>query len=53
MKFVVKDSCENRQARVVIFAMVVVNDMLFRRNVNQPPAAYSSLYESIFFISIF
>ena len=44
MKFVVKDSCENRQARVVIFAMIVVIDALYRRNVNQPSAAYSSLY---------
>ena len=43
----VKDSSETVQARVFIFGMQVDNDVLYRRIVNQPSPAYSSLYLSI------
>ena len=46
MKFFVKD--KTVQARVVIFGMLVVNDVLYCGIVNQPSATYSSLYLSDF-----
>ena len=48
MKFFVKDFCETVQARVVIIAEQVDNDVLYRGIVNQPSPAYSSLYLSNF-----
>ena len=48
MKFLVKDFCETVQARVVIYAMQVDNDVLYRGLGNQPSPAYSSLYLSNF-----
>ena len=48
----VKDFCETWQTRVVIFGMQVDDNMLYRGIANQPSAAYSSLYLSIFFLSI-
>ena len=47
--FFVKDFCETMQARVVIFGTVVVNDVLCCGIVNQPHAAYCSLYLSELF----
>ena len=52
MKFFVKDFCENVQARVFIFGMQVDNDELYRGIANQPSPIYSSLYLSVFFLSI-
>ena len=46
MTFFVKD--KTVQARVVIFGMLVVNDVLNCVIVNQPSATYSSLYLSDF-----
>ena len=48
MKFFVKDFCETVQARVVIFGEQVDNNALYRWILNQPSAAYSSLYLSNF-----
>ena len=48
MNFFVKDFCETVQARAVIFGMQVDNDILYRRILNQPFPAYSSLYLSNF-----
>ena len=42
----VKDFCETLQARVIIFGMVVVNDMLYCGIMSEPSAAYSFLYLS-------
>ena len=47
-----KDFSETVQARVFIFGMQVDNDVLYRRIVNQPSPAYSSLYLS-FFLSLY
>ena len=52
MKVFVKDFCETVQARVVIFGMQVDNDILYGGIVNQPSHVYSSLYLSIFFLSV-
>ena len=48
MKFFVKDYCETVQARIVIFVMQVVNDVVCCEIANQPYAAYSVLYLSDF-----
>ena len=48
MKFFVKDFSETVKARVIIFGMQVVNDVLHRGIANQPSPAYSSLYLSTF-----
>ena len=48
MKFFVKDFCETVQARVVIFGMLVDNDVLYRGIANQPSPFYSSLCLSNF-----
>ena len=48
MKIFVKDFCETMQAGVVIFGMLVDNDVLYRGIPNQPSYAYSSLYLSDF-----
>ena len=48
MKIFVKDFCETVQARVVIFGMLVDNDVLYRGIANQPSHAYSSQYLSNF-----
>ena len=50
--FFVKDFCKTVQAKVVIFAMQVDNNVLYCGIVNQPSAAYSSQYCAIFFLSI-
>ena len=52
MKFFVKDFFETVQARVVIFGMLVDNDVLYRGIANQHSPAYSSLYWPFFFLSI-
>ena len=44
----VKDFSETVQARVFIFGMQVVNDVLYHGIANQPTPAYSSMYLSIF-----
>ena len=51
MKFFIKDFCQAMQARVVVFGMQIVSNMLYLGIANQPSAAYSSLY-LIFFLSI-
>ena len=48
----VKDFCETMQARVVIFGMLVDNDVLYCGIANQPSPAYSSLCMSFSFLSI-
>ena len=48
MKFFIKDFCQTMQARVVVFGMQIVGNMLYRGIANQPSAAYSSLYLSDF-----
>ena len=48
----VKDFREILQAGVVIFDMQVDDDVLYGGIENQPSSAYSSLYLSIFFLSI-
>ena len=52
MKFFVKDFFETVQARVVIFGMLVDNDVLYRGIANRHSPAYSSLCWPIFFLSI-
>ena len=47
-EFLVKDFCENVQARVVIIGEQGDNDVLYRGIANQPLPAYSSLYLSNF-----
>ena len=42
----VKDFCETVQARIVIFGILVDNNVLYHGNANQPSPAYSSLYLS-------
>ena len=41
--FFVKDFCETMQARVIIFGMLVDNDVLYRGIAKQPYDAFSSL----------
>ena len=48
MKYFVKDFCETVQARVVIFGMLVDNDVLYRGIAKQHSPSYSSLYLSNF-----
>ena len=48
MKFFVKDFCETVQARIVIFARQVDNDVLYCRIAIKPSHAYSSFYLSEF-----
>ena len=48
MKLFVKDFCETVQAGVVIFGMLVDNDVLYFWIANQPSPAYYSLYLSNF-----
>ena len=52
MKFFVKDFWEIMQAGVVIFSKLIDNDVLYHGIGNQPSPAYSSLYYSVFYISI-
>ena len=47
-EILVKDFCETVQAGVVIFGMLVDNDVLYCRIVNQPSPAYFYLYLSNF-----
>ena len=44
--------CKTVQARVVIFGMLVDNDVLYHGNVNQPSHSFFSLDLSDFFLSI-
>ena len=48
MNFFIKDFCETVQASVVIFGMLVDNDVLYGGIANQPSHADSSLYLSDF-----
>ena len=48
MKFFVKDFFETVQARVVIFGMLIDNDVLYRGIANQPSPPHSFLYLSNF-----
>ena len=48
MKFFIKDFCKTVQTRVVIFGMLIDNDVLYREIANQPSPAYSSLHLSNF-----
>ena len=49
MKIFVKNFCEHLQGRVVIFGMLVDNDVLYCGIAKQPSHAYSSLYLFSFF----